>query len=129
MDINMPGMNGWTCLIEVKKDERFKDVPVIMYSTSSQKRDIDIAMSHGALCFCVKPENFKTLTHIIKAVSENLGKNLLHQQLDKAVDKCYRPAAFESETKRIEYLFELYEKYTAGLFAGEGKKRKATKNK
>ena len=47
-----------------------------------------------------------------------------HQELDKAVDKCYRPAPFESETKRIEYLFELYEKYTAGLFAGEGKKKK-----
>jgi hypothetical protein len=52
-----------------------------------------------------------------------------HQALDKAVDKCYRPAPFESETKRIEYLFELYEKYTAGLFAGEGKKKKITKPK
>ncbi len=50
-----------------------------------------------------------------------------HQELDKAVDKCYRPAPFESETKRIEYLFELYEKYTAGLFAAEGKKNKKSK--
>jgi hypothetical protein len=39
-----------------------------------------------------------------------------HQALDKAVDLCYRPQPFVSETKRIEYLFELYEKYTAGLF-------------
>jgi len=51
-----------------------------------------------------------------------------HQELDKAVDKCYRPTPFESETKRIEYLFELYEKYTAGLFAVEGKKKKKGKN-
>lgn len=51
-----------------------------------------------------------------------------HQVLDKAVDKCYRPAPFDSETKRIEYLFELYEKYTAGLFAGEGKKKKLNQN-
>ena len=35
-----------------------------------------------------------------------------HQQLDKAVDKCYRAKAFENELKRIEFLFELYEKYT-----------------
>lgn len=35
-----------------------------------------------------------------------------HQALDKAVDQCYRSVSFDSETKRVEYLFELYEKYT-----------------
>jgi hypothetical protein len=47
-----------------------------------------------------------------------------HQTLDKAVDKCYRDAPFASEAKRIEYLFELYEKYTADLFTVMKKKRK-----
>ena len=48
-----------------------------------------------------------------------------HQELDKAVDLCYRPQPFINETKRIEYLFELYDKYTAGLFAVEKKSKKA----
>jgi hypothetical protein len=48
-----------------------------------------------------------------------------HQQLDKAVDLSYRPQPFLNETKRIEFLFELYDKYTAGLFVGEKKKKKA----
>ncbi len=77
MDINMPGMNGWTCLIKIKDDERFQGIPVIMYSTSNHQRDVDIAMEYGALCFCVKPENYKTLTYIIKVVTDNLGENLL----------------------------------------------------
>jgi hypothetical protein len=47
-----------------------------------------------------------------------------HQALDKAVDQCYRPQPFTSETKRIEYLFELYDQYTAGLFVKEKKKKK-----
>jgi hypothetical protein len=47
-----------------------------------------------------------------------------HQTLDKAVDLCYRPQPFPSETKRIEYLFELYDKYTAGMFATEKKPKK-----
>lgn len=47
-----------------------------------------------------------------------------HQQLDKAVDLCYRPQPFASETKRIEYLFELYDKYTADLFTQEKKPKK-----
>jgi hypothetical protein len=46
-----------------------------------------------------------------------------HQALDRAVDLCYRPQAFISETKRIEFLFELYDKYTAGLFLKAKNKR------
>jgi hypothetical protein len=44
-----------------------------------------------------------------------------HQALDKAVDLCYRPQPFVNETKRIEFLFELYDKYTAGMFVKEKK--------
>jgi type I restriction-modification system DNA methylase subunit len=46
-----------------------------------------------------------------------------HQQLDKAVDVCYRSQPFLNETKRIEFLFELYDVYTAGLFVKEKKGR------
>lgn len=50
-----------------------------------------------------------------------------HQELDKAVDLAYRSQAFTSEAKRMEYLFELYEKYTSNLFTTEKvKKRKKT---
>ncbi len=49
-----------------------------------------------------------------------------HQDLDRAVDLCYRPAAFLNETRRIEFLFELYEQYTAPLMAAAsvGRKKK-----
>ncbi|MBZ0099763.1 MAG: hypothetical protein K8F30_11795 [Taibaiella sp.] len=47
-----------------------------------------------------------------------------HQKLDKAVDLCYRPQPFPDETRRIEYLFDRYDKYTAGLFKEEKKKKK-----
>ncbi len=50
-----------------------------------------------------------------------------HQHLDKAVDLCYRPQPFTTEAKRIEYLFELYEKYTGGLFVEDKKTKKKTK--
>jgi hypothetical protein len=46
-----------------------------------------------------------------------------HNELDKAVDAAYSKQAFSSEAKRMEFLFELYEKYTADLFS-EGKKKK-----
>jgi hypothetical protein len=52
-----------------------------------------------------------------------------HQQLDKAVDLCYRPQPFINETKRIEFLFELYDKYTSGMFVKEKKIKGENLNK
>lgn len=52
----------------------------------------------------------------------------IHKHLDKTVDLCYRSEPFLTETKRIEFLFNLYDKYTAGLFAGMGKKKKNKNN-
>jgi hypothetical protein len=46
-----------------------------------------------------------------------------HNALDKAVDLCYRPQPFINETKRIEFLFELYDKLTSGMFGKEKKKK------
>ena len=46
-----------------------------------------------------------------------------HNDLDKAVDLAYRTQPFLTETKRIEFLFELYDTYTAGLFAGKKAKK------
>lgn len=52
-----------------------------------------------------------------------------HNELDKAVDLAYRPQAFTSEANRMEFLFDLYEKYTADLFTKEkSKKKKKNKN-
>ncbi len=48
-----------------------------------------------------------------------------HSELDKAVDLAYRPQPFTTEAKRMEFLFELYGKYTAGLFPKEKLKNKA----
>ena len=48
-----------------------------------------------------------------------------HQELDKAVDLCYRPQPFPNETKRIEFLFDLYDRYTAGLFIKEKVRRRS----
>lgn len=53
----------------------------------------------------------------------------IHQALDRAVKLCYRPKLFPSETIRIEYLFELYEKYMVELFKKENENKIFTKLK
>jgi hypothetical protein len=44
-----------------------------------------------------------------------------HADLDRAVDACYRPQAFTSDRQRVEFLFALYERYTAPLLPVEKK--------
>jgi very-short-patch-repair endonuclease len=51
-----------------------------------------------------------------------------HQDLDRAVEKCYRAKAFKSDEERIAFLFELYEKYTAPLVA-DAEQKTAVKHK
>ena len=51
-----------------------------------------------------------------------------HSELDKAVDLCYRKAPFDSESRRMEFLFGLYEKYTKDLFSKEKIRKKKSTN-
>jgi hypothetical protein len=50
-----------------------------------------------------------------------------HQQLDRAVNRCYRPEPFLSDRPRVEYLFALHEKLTTPLVAAAKPARKGRK--
>jgi hypothetical protein len=47
-----------------------------------------------------------------------------HRALDLVVDRLYRKAPFESDRARVEHLFALYEKVTAGLFVSTKPRRR-----
>ena len=61
LDINMPIMNGWDCLTLLKDNLDYSSVPVMMYSTSSNPRDMEEAQRLGAHGFIIKPSNFEIL--------------------------------------------------------------------
>lgn len=75
LDINMPEVDGWESLIYMKNNERLKSIPVVMYSTSESKQDIEKAHKLGACCFCTKPFLYDDLVKLLQAVYSNL-KNL-----------------------------------------------------
>ena len=47
-----------------------------------------------------------------------------HQQLDRAVERCYRAEPFPNDQARVEFLFALYERITAPLLPAGGRTRK-----
>jgi CheY-like chemotaxis protein len=68
LDISMPTFSGLQCLASFKKDEQLKDLPVIMYTTSSQEREIRTARELGASAFVTKPNDFKVLKRLLALV-------------------------------------------------------------
>ena len=66
LDLNMPVMNGLKCLAEIKKISFLKNIPVVIYSTSSHKEFIDQSHALGALGFFVKPPDFSGLINYLK---------------------------------------------------------------
>lgn len=70
LDINMPRMDGRVCLAELKKDELLKNIPVIIYSTSTYQKDIELTNKLGASYYLIKPADIAKLPQdISKAIS------------------------------------------------------------
>jgi CheY-like chemotaxis protein len=48
LDLNMPGKNGKECLYEIRGNEKFDRIPIVIYSTSSGQRDVQACFDGGA---------------------------------------------------------------------------------
>ena len=68
LDINMPMMDGKTCLKELKRIPALKDIPVIMYSTSTDTKEIKECYQLGAEDFLIKPNNFEKLVNDLTSI-------------------------------------------------------------
>lgn len=71
LDINMPGMNGLQVLEKLKDQEKLKEIPVFMYSTSDGYRSRKPALRLGALRYFQKPADIEGLQTIFKKVFED----------------------------------------------------------
>lgn len=70
LDIILPKKDGYEVLDEVKKDEKTKNIPVILLTNLESPEDIDKAFEKGASTYLVK-SNYK-LEEIVKKIKETL---------------------------------------------------------
>lgn len=68
LDLNMPILNGIDCLKELKQNDKFKDIAIAIYSTSSSEEDIENTFVLGANIYIKKPSNFNDLKKILSDV-------------------------------------------------------------
>jgi CheY-like chemotaxis protein len=75
LDLNMPLKNGIECLEEIRSDVKLKDLPVVIFSTSSHPGTINQMYEIGAQLYVRKPNDFN---HLRKAIHEVLKKDWEH---------------------------------------------------
>lgn len=71
LDIMMPGRSGYSVLEEIKSDERYKDIIVILFTVKSFNEDIQKGRKLGADGYLTKPFSGKQL---LKFIQEQLDK-------------------------------------------------------
>lgn len=59
LDLNMPRMNGTQTLRHLKTDQRFRNIPVIIYSTSLNRIERDECLALGAHSYVIKPVSYR----------------------------------------------------------------------
>lgn len=74
LDLNLPRMGGDELLRHLKQDPRFKQIPIIVLTTSGRSDDVRQAYEDGANAYLLKPVEFSRFTEVI----EQLGKFWLH---------------------------------------------------
>lgn len=68
LDLNMPHMGGKECLEKIRATENLKNIPVIIYSTSSNIKDIEDTFSLGANLYFVKESSYVTLKKALATI-------------------------------------------------------------
>ena len=72
-DINMPNMNGFELLSQIKRDETLRHLPVLMVTAEAHKEDIVRAAQEGAAGYIVKPFTKATLEEKVAKIMQKIA--------------------------------------------------------
>ncbi len=68
MDLNMPGIGGIEVLREIKSDVDLRFIPVVVFTTSSNPRDLNDCYSYGANACHLKPFHYPDYITLIENI-------------------------------------------------------------
>ncbi len=72
LDLNMPRVDGWQVLVEMKADENLRSIPIIVLSASFRQADKDRAYRLGAMHYISKPSSLDALVIAVRSVYRKL---------------------------------------------------------
>lgn len=66
LDLNMPRKDGREALAEIKTDPQLKQIPIVVFTTSADQKDIYQSYDLGANSFITKPASFDDLVNVLR---------------------------------------------------------------
>ena len=69
LDLNMPGVGGMETLRRIKQNGRWRQIPVVIFTTSKAQEDIDTSYRLGANSFVSKPFGLEGLVGVVAELS------------------------------------------------------------
>ncbi|MEH2110186.1 response regulator [Nostoc sp.] len=70
LDLNLPGTDGREVLRQIKQDDNLNMIPVVVFTTSNNPKDIEVCYRYGVNSYIVKPINFAQLKRDIQMLVE-----------------------------------------------------------
>jgi len=71
LDFNLPRKNGAEVLEELKRDPKYKKIPVVVLTSSRSEYDINAAYEHGANCYLRKPNTLDQIYDLANTLSHH----------------------------------------------------------
>lgn len=68
LDLEMPNKNGLECLVEINKDEKLKNIPIVVFSSTTRQANIQTAYDMGGHLFLIKSYLYGELVTAIRAI-------------------------------------------------------------
>jgi CheY-like chemotaxis protein len=68
LDLNLPKKDGREVLAEIKADDRLRQIPVVVLTTSNNEKDILQAYDLNCNCYITKPVDFERFLNIVKSI-------------------------------------------------------------
>jgi CheY-like chemotaxis protein len=70
LDLNLPGTDGREVLEQIKQDKNLKTIPVVVFTTSSNPKDIEICYQYGVNGYILKPIDINKLMRTLQVFIE-----------------------------------------------------------
>ncbi|HUC83488.1 MAG TPA: response regulator [Flavisolibacter sp.] len=68
LDLEMPGKNGLQCLLAIRGNEKLKDIPIVVFSSTTRPANVQTAYDMGADLFLTKKSSFQEYTKCLETV-------------------------------------------------------------
>lgn len=78
LDINMPCKDGVACIVEIRKNQKLNNVPVIMYTSFKSMKYIDECYANGANFYVIKTSSILDLAEKLKKIFSIEWKNYMY---------------------------------------------------